>query len=524
MIELKPLPIGIQTFRDLIANGYLYIDKTKWLYKLVRDPKGVYFLSRPRRFGKSLLISTLLEIFSGNRALFKGLWLYQSDYQWQKYPIIHLDFSLRRIQNATQLQAVLTDYLSDIAAQYDIMLKGQHYEQQLIGLIRDLVSLFEGSQVVILIDEYDKPILDNIESVAEAQQIRDVLKGFYTIIKSMDAYVRFVFLTGISKFSKVGVFSGLNNLEDLTLQPRYAAMLGITQEELERDLQPHMRTFAQYNGSSAIELKSQIQAWYNGFCFSANCVPVYNPFSLLLSLKQYRFSNYWFESGTPTFLLKLIQQRNYDIEQLGQLELNELAFSTYEVDRLQIVPLLFQTGYLTIKSYNSQTRRYRLSYPNYEVEYAFMSYLLGLFGQAEVGIATDYLGQLVQALQVVDWEQFFNILQTFLANIPYDLHIKQEKCYQTIFYLLFKLIGLEIGAEVHTNRGRIDAVIELETAIYLFEFKLQDSATEALQQIRSRDYYQRYCLSGKVLHLVGVKFDLMERCVAAWETETDINA
>ena len=517
MTRPQSLPVGIQTFDKIINGGYLYIDKTKWLYELVRDPSGAYFLSRPRRFGKSLLISTLTEIFRGNRDLFKGLWLHTSDYQWQQHPVIRIDFSRWQAKSATQLKEILSIFLIEIANSYNTTLQSTDYQQQFIDLIRTLAT---EKPVVILIDEYDKPILDNIEDMIEAQHIRDVLKGFYTTIKSMDEYLRFVLLTGVSKFSKVGVFSGLNNLEDLTLQPRYAAMLGITQEELERDLQAHVEEFAQHDGRTPQELIRQIRTWYNGFCFSANCEPVYNPFSLLLCLKQQRFANHWFESGTPTFLIQLLKKHNYDVPLLEKLAVDEIDFSIYEVERLQVVPLLFQSGYLTITGYDRDTLTYYLSYPNYEVERSFLAYLLDGFSEVDLALNRSYLKQLAIALKQLEFENFFQILNTFLANVPYELHIKQEKYYQTIFYLLFKLIGLEIGAEVSTNRGRIDAVIELNTAVYLFEFKLNHNASAALQQIKKRDYFQRYQLANKPLYLIGAQFNLQTRKVVAWEIET----
>ena len=513
----KPLPVGIQTFRDLISGGYLYVDKTPWLYQLIRYPKGVYFLSRPRRFGKSLLISTLTEIFNGNRDLFQGLWLHQSDYQWQQHPVIRIDFSQQRPKSATHLEQILTDILREIANSYQITLTATDYQRQFINLIQALAT---KKQVVILIDEYDKPILDNLNDITEAQHIRDLLKGFYTTIKSTDEYLRFVFLTGVSKFSKVGVFSGLNNLEDLTLQPRYAAMLGITQTELERDFQPHLQDFAQYDGRTPAQLLTEIRAWYNGFCFSAHCEPVYNPFSLLLCLKQQRFAHHWFESGTPTFLIQLLHKNNYDVPLLEQLIANEIDFSTYDIERLQIVPLLFQSGYLTITDYEKDTLTYHLSYPNYEVKHAFLAYLLDAFSQTDLALNRNYLRQLTTALKQANFENFFHTLNTFLANIPYDIQLKQEKYYQTIFYLIFKLIGLEIGAEVRTNRGRIDAVIELDTAVYLFEFKLNHSASDALQQIKQRHYFQSYQTTHTPLHLIGVQFHLQTRTITAWETET----
>ena len=372
----QPLPIGVQTFPDIIRGEYLYIDKTRHIHDLIRYSKGRYFIVRPRRFGKSLLISTLAELFAGNRDLFKGLWLdNHTDYNWQPYPVIRIDFSRNRVETAAELEEILNWIILGVAQKYDLTLSGKLYTQRFEDLIFQLAQTYQP--VVILVDEYDKPVLDNIENLVEAKRIQALLKGFYGVIKGMDAYIRFVFLTGISKFSKVGVFSGLNNLEDITFAPNFSDLLGITPAEIDQYLKPHMTAFAQKEGLSLAALRQKLKDWYDGFCFTAQCVSVYNPFSLFVALKQKRFANFWFDTGTPTFLIELIRDRFYDVRQLETLSLTELAFSSYEIEDLQIVPLLFQTGYLTIKAYDPRRRLYRLYYPNYEVQNAFSQYLLG---------------------------------------------------------------------------------------------------------------------------------------------------
>ncbi len=513
-MELKPLPIGIQTFRDIIQGGCLYVDKTRWIYDLIRHPKGVYFLSRPRRFGKSVLISTLDEIFQGNRELFKGLWLYDSPYQWKPRPVVHVDFSLNQVRSAQELKDVLVWTLDQLAQQHGLTLKGDLYTQRFENLLRQLST---QSQVAILVDEYDKPLLDNIENLEEARRIRDVLKGFYIVIKAMDAHVRFVLLTGVNKFSELMGFSGMNNLNNITTDAQYAALLGITQEEVDTCFADYLDGFASEKGLAAAALREQIRFWYNGFRFSEREVTVYNPFSLLLLFQKRKFQNYWFESGTPTFLLKLLKQQDYNLQTLEQLDIPELAFSTYEIENLDVVPLLFQTGYLTIKGYDFSNQRYRLGYPNFEVENAFLTYLLGAYGSVGKAAASTLLGQLATALKEADWPRFFEVLNSLLASISYELHIKQEKYYQTIFYLIFKLIGLEIQAEARTNQGRMDAVIETDKAIYIFEFKLSGSAAEALAQIETRAYFAPYLAKGKPLHLLGVNFEMESRSVAEWQ-------
>jgi hypothetical protein len=521
---LKPLPVGIQTFSDIIEGGFLYVDKTRWIYELVRYPKGVYFLSRPRRFGKSLLVSTLEAIFQGRRELFQGLWIDDSDYDWEEHPVIRIDFSRSRVSTAEELEQSISKYLQRIARRHGLTLEPERCYEQFVTLIEELAS---RNRVAVLIDEYDKPLIDNIENVQEARRIREVLKGFYTILKGMDEYLRFVLLTGVSKFSKVGIFSGLNNLEDITMSSRFAALPGITDEELRCFFQGYIRDFATHEGVSEDVLLERIRRWYDGFCFAAGGEEVYNPFSLLLLFKQRQFANHWFETGTPTFLIKLLRERGYDVRELENLRVDELAFSSYEVDNLKPISLLFQTGYLTIKGYDKASRLYRLSYPNYEVETAFLRHLLDAFSSAENGMIGGYLWRLKTALRAGDFEQFFDVLHVFFAGIPYDIQIRRERYYQSIFYLIFKLMSpgpgtsLQVQTEMRTRRGRIDVVVELTEGVFIFEFKLEeaDDAKAALAQIKERGYAEPYRMMEKPVHLIGAVFGTEEGSVIDWTAE-----
>ncbi|MEZ4870386.1 MAG: ATP-binding protein [Caldilineaceae bacterium] len=515
----KPVQASTYTFRNLIEGGFLYVDKTRYLYALVHPTTGIYFLARPRRFGKSLMLSTLEEIFLGNRALFKGLWIDSSDYDWRPYPVIRFDFSSNSVNSAENLERFLDYYIAKVARTYGVTLRGFDYQSNLVELIEGVA---QTGKVVLLIDEYDKPLIDHLQNLSEAVKIREVLKKFYTVIKAMDRHLRFVFITGISKFSKVGVFSAMNNLTDLTMNAHFATALGITEEELTTCFQEHIAEFAHKERLAFTAMLAKIREWYNGFCFVEECAPVYNPFSTLQLFFSQRFSNYWFDSGTPTFLIKLLQEQQYDIEQLDDLHLRELAFSTYELENLSIVPLLFQTGYLTIKDFEPQRRIYTLSYPNTEVKDAFLAHLLGKFSERDRSLNENYLWQLVDALEAHDLDQFFRIMQIFFANVPYNIHLKHEKYYQTIFYLIFKLLGLRVEAEVYTNQGRIDAVVEVAKYIYLFEFKLDKNATEALQQIKKNAYYQKYRHKAKPLTLIGANFDSSKRQVTEWRHTADV--
>ncbi len=509
---MKSLPIGIQSFRKLIEGNYIYLDKTKYIYKMLKNESGVYFLSRPRRFGKSLLISTLNEIFLGNKELFKGLFIYETNYQWKKYPVIRIDFSKQKAENKEQLKNFIITQIDSIAENYKIVLNSKEYFSRFEELI---LELKEFGKIVILIDEYDKPIIDYIEETEIAKDLREVLKGFYTIIKASDEYIRFVFLTGVSKFAKAGVFSGLNNLNDITMDRKYSAMLGITQTELQENFKEYILDYANKEKISTEDLLDKIRFWYNGYCFTGECEKVYNPFSTLLLFERQEFRNHWFETGTPSFLIKLAKKKNFEIESLPITQ-EESSFSTYDLEELNIIPLLLQTGYLTLKNYDKETRLYGLDYPNFEVKNAFTHYFLRSYTRD--GINDGKLYQLITTLREKDFELFFQTLESLFASIDYDLHINQEKYYQTIFYLIFTLIGLRISAEVKTNIGRIDVVID-DKDLFLFEFKLNDSAENALEQIYKNKYFQKYlspeyALGNKKMFLFGVEFK--DRNLGEW--------
>lgn len=514
---LKHLPTSTATFRKIIEGDLLYIDKTQFIYQIVSEPTGAYFLSRPRRFGKSLLISTLEEVFQGNRDLFHGLWIDGSDYNWNKHPIIRFDFSQEPSNSAEALEDAIYSYLAEIAEKHEIELVEGPYYRQFRRLIQDMAK---EKPVVILIDEYDKPVIDNIEDPVAAESIRDVLKNFYGVVKTMEQYVRMVFITGVSKFSKVSIFSELNHLEELTLDPRFATMLGITEEELTTYFAEHLQVFSEKEGLSVEDLLKKVEYWYDGFRFTSVDARLYNPFSTMNLFRKMSFQSFWFESGTPTFLIKLLHRDNYKIEEFSLLQVEESSFSTYEIENLEPIPLLFQTGYLTVKAYDPKTRIYTLNYPNYEVEDAFLAYLLDAFSYTSRGLGTSYLWRLIRALQEHNLEFFFEALKVLFANIDYDLQLDYEKYYQTIFYLIFKLMGLRIDAEVKTNRGRIDAVVELVDHIYLFEFKLDQDAAKALRQIQEHIYYEKYQLYGKPISCIGVNFNTKTRNVDDWEVKT----
>ncbi|MBT3387764.1 MAG: ATP-binding protein [Desulfobacula sp.] len=513
---LKPLPIGIQTYSDLIAGGFLYIDKTEYIYNMIKH-KGYYFLSRPRRFGKSLLISTLDAVFSGKKELFKGLWIEKAEYDWQKYPVIRLDFTKIESHSAKALSQSLIDTLIKTGKAHNMELdptKGIKY------IFADLIErLASENKVVILADEYDKPIMDNITKLKTAKENREILKSFFGILKGLDEHIRFVLLTGVTKFSRVSIFSDLNNLNDISVSEKYAGLLGCTQVELEHYFSEYITDLAQKKNEQEIVMKDRIMRWYNGYRFSRHNIRLYNPFSLLLLFEHGDFKNYWFETGTPTFLVNLIKEKNYDLKNFEYEKVSELIFSSYEIEQLEPLSLLLQTGYLSISDYNEKKMQYTLSYPNYEVKQSFLSYLAASYSNVETMKVDSYLWNCVDALEDNNPEEFFETLKVFFANINYELHIKNEKYYQTIFYVIFKLLGLKVQTEVSSNIGRIDAVIELADKIYIFEFKIKDTAQNALKQIKANKYYQKYLRQNKDIICIGAKFDMDSRNIVEWVAE-----
>lgn len=516
----KLINASTQTFRTLIEGNFVYIDKTRDIYNLAHPPQGVYFISRPRRFGKSVMVSTLDELFRGNRDLFKGLWIDNSDYDWQSYPVIRLDFSLNGVNSVGQLEQVITSFLEGISEKYGLSLTGFGPQSKFANLARSLAEMHDG-KVVLLIDEYDKPITDNLLDIETAIEIRDTLRNFYGTIKGLDAYWRFVFITGISKFSKVGIFSMMNNLTDITMHPLYGTALGLTEEEIRENLQEYLDRFALQEGISSDALLDKMCLMYDGFRFSANPQRVYNPFSTMTALDQQRFANFWFATGTPTFLINMLQSEDYDLQELEAVEIDDLTLSTYEIDNLEIEPLLFQTGYLTIvdkiDDEDDPFEAFVYSYPNREVRQAFVTYLLKAYNGRNQTLNNSHLRRLVSALRTHDLAQFFDTLNVFFATIDYSLHLKYEKYYQTIFYMIFVLLGTRVDAEIKTSTGRIDAVIELADHIYLFEFKLDKDAESALNQAINKQYYEKYRLRGKTITVVGANFDSDAKGLVGWK-------
>lgn len=512
---MKKLPVGIQSFDRLIEDDFLYVDKTKLIYDLVSGKKGYnYFLSRPRRFGKSLLISTLKELFLGNKNSFEGLWISNSDYAWKKHPVIHLDFSAIASRTAHELRTHLSWKFDQISKSYGIAdISSPTLEAKLETVIHELSK---KARIVILIDEYDSPLLKHVNNIPLMHEIQEVLRTFYATIKAEARHIHFFFMTGITKFSKTSIFSGMNNLLDLTLSQDAADLTGYTDAEIDHYFQPYMQEIADKENIPTSDVKNAIKHWYNGYQFSQKPETVHNPFSVLMYLVTKDLRNYWFETGTPSFLVNLIRERKYSIEALEHAEINADSLNSFEVEKMQLIPLLLQTGYLTFKSYDPAAQNYRLGYPNEETKASFLLYFIQMIADTDTAHIKNITLKLTKALKANELKQFFEILNIFFASVPYNIQIAQEQYYQSIFYIVLTLIGAYAQAEVTTNNGRIDCTVVTDTDIYIFEFKLHDTAESALEQIEEKKYYQKYLLDGKNITLIGVAFDIKERNIGNW--------
>ncbi len=518
---VQKLPIGIQAFETLRGQGYLYVDKTRWVHRMVTQGM-FYFLARPRRFGKSLLVSTLKCLFEGRKELFAGLWLAEhGGWEWQKHPIIVLDFNGIPASTPDDLKQNLTFALRRNARNYGVQLESAAVETQFQELIGGC-NRQTGASVVVLIDEYDKPLIEHLgkgaAGLATAIANRDVLKSFFGVLKdtTMSPLLRFVFLTGVSRFSRVSIFSELNNLYDLSMDDAYADMLGYTQEELVTRFAPHIVALAHHLGWTPEAVTAKLAQQYNGYRFSKRDVRVYNPFSVLNAFSAQEFGDYWFVSGTPTFLVNLLQQERYNLTEIEGLDVDPSIFATFEIDQLQPAALLFQTGYLTIRDVRAGV--YRLDYPNQEVKTSFTKSLLFATAEDVKKRASTQVLQLAQHLQREDLDAFFDAMTAIFASIPYTLSAQRDEAYfHTVFYLALSASGVDVTSELLTSRGRIDLAVKLADKVYVFEFKCNQRAAAGLAQIQAKGYAERYRGSGKRVILVGINFDTATRNVGEWQ-------
>ena len=521
MAKLRKLPIGDASFESIRNSGCLYVDKTRHIYKMADEGK-YYFLARPRRFGKSLTVSTLRCLFEGKKELFDGLWIADNtDWEWMAHPVVLLDFNQISHDTPENFKLGLASNLKKTGEQHGIRLKETLLKEMFVELILALHSETK-TPVAILADEYDKPLIDHLGKGKEALEIakanRDILRYFFGVIKGGDvsSVLRFVFLTGVSKFSRVSIFSELNNLKDLTMNAAYADTLGYTQEELETCFAPHIAEFARELNVESSELIEKLRLRYNGYRFSERKIKVYNPFSILNSLDEKSFKNYWFETGTPTFLVNLLNETNWYFPKIENMMASESVFGSYDLNHLKPEALLFQTGYVTIK--DVKERLYIFDYPNQEVKTAFLE---TLFHSYTVGLRDSSLFLLLSGhLQQEDYEAFFETMSAIFASIPYDLETKRDEAYfHTVFYLMVCASGLDAQSQVLTCRGRIDLKMEFADKVFIVEFKCNQSANAAIKQIREKGYADQFKQSGKKIILMGINFDSEKHNISDWKIE-----
>ena len=495
----------MQSFEAVRKADYLYVDKTKHLERLVTTNK-YYFLSRPRRFGKSLFLSTLKAYFLGKKELFKGLYIETVEKDWTEYPVLYLDLNSGIYDSEERLLNNLNYHLSEWEEQYNIQTKFVNPEDRLSNIIKTAVKQ-TGKQVVILVDEYDKPLLQTIDNEELHDKFKGILKGVYSVLKGCDKYIRFGMLTGVTKFSKISLFSDLNNLMDISLDENYTDICGITEEEIKTNFKEHLQAFAEKENTTKEDILSQLKAMYDGYHFSKNTdVDIYNPFSLINSLTRREFENYWFQTGTPTFLIKLLQENDYDLKDLSEGNITARDLTSKESMLSAPVALFYQSGYLTIKDYNKKSGAYKLGYPNKEVEESFLDFILPKYMHTNENASFSYVEKMYENLENGEIEDFLKTMKTFFASVPYDLIKDTENHYQTVIFIICKLIGFIVEAEYKIVNGRIDMIVRTDNFLYLFEFKFDKSAKEALQQIDSKDYPLAFQQDERKLYKIGVNF------------------
>ena len=510
-------PIGIQSFPDIRERGFVYVDKTAFVYRMALMGK-FYFLSRPRRFGKSLLVSTMEAYFLGRKELFNGLAIEQLETEWETYPVLHLDLNTGKYDKEADLDDFLNDSLAQWEQVYGTSPTEVSAELRFKGIIRRAYEQ-TGKQVVVLVDEYDKPLLATIDNKPLHEAYRNTLKAFFSVLKSLDACIRFGFITGVSKFSHVSIFSDLNNPDDISMDPRYVDICGISEKELHAYFDSSIRELADANGMTYEEACGKLRQQYDGYHFRENSIGIYNPFSLLNTFAKGIFNDYWFATGTPTFLVKLLQSKNYKLGDLEGKKVMSDMLTAPATSASNPIPVLYQSGYLTIKDYDRNMRIYTLGFPNEEVERGFLNFLLPYYTPIGDDDKASFLSDFVVAVNEGRPEDFLLLMQTMLAGRDYRIAGDAEKYFQNTFYLIFQLLGFNVQVEQATGQGRIDITIQTEDYIYIIELKLDKTAEEALCQIKENNYARPFQTDKRKLYLIGVNFSSETRTVEKWVVE-----
>lgn len=509
------LPIGIQSFAKLRTEGYKYIDKTEIIYRLVKS--GCYFfLSRPRRFGKSLFLSTLEAYFLGKKELFKGLAIENLEKDWIEYPVLHLDLNTRNYQKPESLEAELNKHIELWESKYGNEFCNRSIEERFSQIIR-LAYEKTGRNVVILVDEYDKPVLQAIGNDALQDEYRSTLKSFYGALKSCDQYIQFAFLTGVTKFGKVSVFSDLNHLNDISMDPRYYDICGLTETEIRANLHEEVDALADNLKIQTEEAFARLKENYDGYHFSEDDMPgMYNPFSILNALYKKKLGSYWFETGTPTYLVELLKKHKYNLSDLEKEEPTADELNSVDSASTNPIPVIYQSGYLTIKGYDSRFGLFKLGYPNKEVEEGFVKFLIPYYTDIDKTKSAFEVSLFVREIENKDIDGFMRRLQTFLSACPYELQPDQERHFQSVMYILTTLCGFYAEVEEHTSKGRMDMTIKTNKYIYIFEFKFDSSAEIALKQIEDIGYADKFKEDDREVISIGVNYSSKERNIDAW--------
>ena len=517
MADLQRLyPIGIQTFSKIREGNYLYIDKTAYVYRMTHSASSYMFLSRPRRFGKSLLTSTLHSYFSGRKDLFHGLAMEKLEKEWTEYPVLHFDMSTAKHADSEQLLQELNLKLYGYEQIYGRLDEEVNPNQRLMGLIKRAYEQ-TGKKVVVLIDEYDAPLLDVVHERENLDVLRNIMRNFYSPLKACDPYLRYVFLTGITKFSQLSIFSELNNIENISMDEPYAAICGISEDEIRSQMEEDVDRLAKNLEVTPEEALMKLKENYDGYHFTYPSPDIYNPFSLLTAMEKGKIGSYWFGSGTPTYLIKMLDKFGVKPSEIGRKQLKSSAFDAPTETMTDAVPLLYQSGYITIKDYNKMLDLYTLDIPNKEVRLGLMESLLPHYVDNKTPEATTMVAYLFYDIQNGDMDAALHRLQEFLSTIPYCDNTKFEGHYQQVFYIIFSLLGYYVDVEVRTPRGRVDIVLRTRTTLYLMELKLNKSAGEAMEQIDLKNYPERFALCGLPIVKVAVSFD-SERCtIGDWK-------
>ncbi len=519
MKQLKRLPVGIQTFSEVIDLDCLYIDKTEYIWNMIHLSKYI-FLSRPRRFGKSLLVSTLQAYYEGRKDLFKGLFIETVEKDWTEYPVLRFDMSLGKHMEKDQLERYLLYILGENEKRFGVISDSQDPNVRLKNLISSVYDK-TGKKVVILIDEYDAPLLDVVHEKETLPMLRNVMRNFYSPLKASDPYLQFVFLTGITKFSQLSIFSELNNLKNISMRPDFAGVCGITEEEMLTQMTDYIDDFAEAHQITRKETIEGLKKQYDGYHFTWPSPDIFNPFSLLNAFQDHDYTNYWFSSGTPTYLIEMLRKFNVVPSKIGGGKVLASTFDAPTENMKSIIPLLYQSGYITIKDYNSASRLYTLDIPNGEIRVGLMESLLPNYVHEYTDDGGTTIGEMYLALLNDDLNEMFRLLQAYLLTVPYCDNANSEGHYQQMLYVIFSLFGRYVDVEVHTPTGRVDIVMKTAKELYLFELKLNMSAEAAIKQIDLKDYASKFALSNLPIVKVGINFDPERRTLSDWNIVTN---